>query len=101
MGWFILAAICVLLGVGGVALAKYLKYQEVYEWKLAFLISAFAGLFFVGASLLSIFYTQDPGQASVLVSFSGVVEGISYDAGLHTKAPWTSRVEYDIRNNTL
>ncbi|MCM1323284.1 MAG: prohibitin family protein [Acetobacter sp.] len=46
-------------------------------------------------------YTQDPGQASVLVSFTGVVDGINYETGMHTKAPWTKRVEYDIRNNTL
>ena len=47
------------------------------------------------------FYTQDPGQASVIVSFTGEVEGINYEPGLHLKAPWSTRVEYDIRNNTL
>ncbi len=51
--------------------------------------------------LASMIYTQDPGQASVLVSFTGSVEGINYDTGLHLKAPWAHRVEYDIRNNTL
>ncbi len=62
-----------------------------------------AGLFVLGAlcCLSEMVYTQDPGQASVLVSFTGQVEGINYDTGLHLKAPWTHRVEYDIRNNTL
>ena len=46
-------------------------------------------------------YTQDPGQASVLVSFSGQIEGVNYDAGLHFKAPWSKRITYDVRNNTL
>lgn len=52
-------------------------------------------------TVFNLFYTQDPGQASVLVSFTGQVEGINYETGLHTKAPWTNRVEYDIRNNSL
>lgn len=54
---------------------------------------------FIG--LTTALYTQDPGQASVIVSFTGEVVGINYETGLHTKAPWTTRVEYDIRNNTL
>lgn len=46
-------------------------------------------------------YTQDPGNASVLVSFTGAVDSIDYATGLRIKAPWTRRVTYDIRNNTL
>lgn len=36
-----------------------------------------------------------------MVSFTGDVEGINYDTGLHVKSLWSNRVEYDIRNNTL
>ena len=63
-----------------------------------------AGIFGIVVVLTTIFcsiYTQDPGQASVLVSFTGNVQSINYESGLHVKAPWTHRVEYDIRNNTL
>lgn len=55
----------------------------------------------VAVCLFAMIYTQDPGQASVLVSFTGEVEGINYETGLHFKAPWAHRVTYDIRNNTL
>ena len=55
----------------------------------------------MGILLFKSIYTQDPGQASVIVSFTGQVEGINYEPGLHLKAPWSNRVEYDIRNNTL
>lgn len=67
---------------------------------LGWLALAFVLIGGVSAIPMSV-YTQDPGQASVLVSFTGTVSGINYEAGMHTKAPWTSRVEYDIRNNTL
>ncbi len=62
-----------------------------------------AGLFVatIAVVLAGMIYTQDPGQASVLVSFTGEVEGINYDTGLHFKTPWSHRVIYDIRNNTL
>ena len=58
------------------------------------------GVFLLDTMISSV-YTQDPGQASVLVSFTGNVDGINYESGLHFKAPWTNRVEYDVRNNTL
>jgi regulator of protease activity HflC (stomatin/prohibitin superfamily) len=55
-------------------------------------------------AILSLFcgmYTQGPGEASALVSFSGEVVGMNYDQGIQWKAPWVSREVYDIRNNTL
>lgn len=64
-------------------------------------VAATAGVAAIGTACSACLYTQDPGQASVLVSFTGEVQGINYDTGLHFKAPWTHRVEYDIRNNTL
>lgn len=56
----------------------------------------------VGLYLLTcILYTQNPGEASVIVSFTGQVEGVNYEQGLQTKNPLSNRVVYDIRNNTL
>lgn len=64
-------------------------------------ILGFAIIIYAIFTLFGSFYTQDPGNASVLVSFSGKVSGIDYEQGFRLKAPWTRRVQYDIRNNTL
>jgi len=50
---------------------------------------------------LGTFYTQDPGEAVVVKSFTGEVVGSTPDAGLHTKAPWHSTVEFNIRNQKI
>lgn len=77
--------------------------EEKYKNRVWFslLCMGISGACIIVWTLFHIFYTQDPGQASVLVAFTGQVSGINYETGLHTKAPWTKRVEYDIRNNTL
>lgn len=46
-------------------------------------------------------YTQDPGEASVLKSFTGQVVGKETTEGLHWKSPWVSRDPYDIRNQQV
>ena len=51
--------------------------------------------------LCHIFYSQNPGEASVIVSFTGEVAGVESEAGIHTMSPLDTRVVYDIRNNTL
>lgn len=104
----------VVLGCGIGALVAYKKYkqaekehwtideEEASVWLVGCGITAVVALVIAGiVTALNLFYTQDPGQASVLVSFTGQVEGINYETGLHTKAPWSNRVEYDIRNNSL
>ena len=109
MVYFVLAGLLLLLTVGGIVLAIFFnkKYKtdhdyddKLYSWGgigVAILFGLILGIY----SFVKMIYTQDPGQASVLVSFTGEVEGINYETGLHTKAPWTNRIEYDIRNNTL
>lgn len=52
------------------------------------------------ALFFTCYYTQDPGQASVLTTFNRVSH-IDYTSGLRFKAPWQERIIYDIRNNTL
>lgn len=46
-------------------------------------------------------YTQDPGEAVVLKSFTGTVVGQTTTEGMHMKAPWVSKSTYDIRNQQV
>lgn len=113
MAWIIITVIALLVISGifvfGTKAHKWVKKQDIQSltWSEQYIhwIAYGTGLgilvLFGIITGVQSFYTQDPGQASVLVSFSGVVEGINYEPGIHFKAPWSSRVEYDIRNNTL
>lgn len=47
------------------------------------------------------FYSQDPGEAVVLKSFTGTIVGQSTEEGMHTKAPWVKKYKYDIRNQQV
>lgn len=49
----------------------------------------------------NVVFTQDPGEAKVLKSFSGSLQGQSTTPGLHFKAPWVSAVTFDTRNNVI
>lgn len=46
-------------------------------------------------------YTQDPGQAKVLRSWTGEVVGQSMGEGLKFKEPWVEVIDYDIRNQQV
>lgn len=109
MFWTIVSGLLI-IGMGGCIWFGVLAHKKIkkgntnIENYVSYMSYGIAGAIFLAAMIIlgaNSFYTQDPGQASVLVSFTGEVEGINYEPGLHTKAPWTSRVEYDIRNNTL
>lgn len=104
----IITALCLIAGVVAFFVARNAFQNKSGNWydpRIAGWVSTGIGIFLLifggGVYFFNSIYTQDPGQASVLVSFTGVVEGINYEPGLHFKAPWTNRVEYDIRNNTL
>ena len=104
MFYIVLSVILAIVAISGACCAVASKNSEYYdeEMKLGGRIAIAAAIVgWLGLTALCMCYTQDPGQASVLVSFTGQVEGINYETGLHAKAPWTYRVEYDIRNNTL
>ncbi len=64
-----------------------------------------AGGVVAGAAMLiaglGAFYTQDPGEAVVVKSFTGEVVGSTPDAGMHAKAPWNSTVEFNVRNQKI
>ena len=119
MFWFILTALSVLVVVGCLIFA--IRARKIYNRETkeiaqglrkrreilpfhylgALLVLGFVAIMWLLITIGLSFYSQNPGQASVIVSFTGEVKGINYEPGLHTKAPWSSRVEYDIRNNTL
>ena len=108
MFWIITTTILLLLGIVAFLISNFIKDKEdgygeplknlSIGLKWGALVAFVLGI--VGTLAMSL-YTQNPGQASVLVSFTGDVQGINYESGLHIKAPWSDRVIYDIRNNTL
>lgn len=66
------------------------------------------GVTFVGALVLalvcgfiSMTYTNDEGQAKVLRSWTGEVQGQVTTPGFGLKAPWQSALTYDIRNQQV
>ena len=72
--------------------------------KLPFTLKAISGgvtLVMLIITGLSVFYTQDPGEAKVLRSFTGEVVDTDTDEGLGMKAPWVDAVDYDIRNQVV
>lgn len=63
-----------------------------------------AGALVLGGLLIGVgttVYTQDPGQAKVLRSWTGEVVGYTASEGLKFKAPWVELVDYDIRNQQV
>ena len=106
MAWIVLTILIIIGTVAafcGAVATKKLKQDRYYNYvpRVCFWIGVLGIAVLIFETAGSSIYTQDPGQASVLVSFTGAVEGINYETGLHFKAPWSNRVEYDIRNNTL
>lgn len=91
--------------IGGLIAAHFLKRDEDDgDHLVSTTVKVVSWVAMAGSVLCllgSMVYTQDPGQASVLVSFTGNVSGISYEPGMHIKAPLDSRVVYDTRNNVL
>ena len=63
--------------------------------------AAGAAVLFVAVGAFASFYTQDPGEAVVVRSFTGSVVGQTIQPGLHGKAPWHSIEVFDIRNQKL
>lgn len=57
----------------------------------------FSALFLLFASA----YTQDPGEAIVIKSFTGKVIKVDTTSGLGFTAPWNSVIKFDIRNQRI
>lgn len=87
----VLALVC----AGGIG------YRIVTKQKLGFLVSAGAVVVALGVVAFSSFFTQDPGQAKLIRSFTGTVSGVSQESGMHFKMPWETTVTYNIRNQSV
>lgn len=65
-------------------------------------IATVVGLLLTLATLgFSTVYTNDEGQAKVLLSWTGAVQGQVVSPGMGTKAPWQKAINYDIRNQQV
>lgn len=62
-----------------------------------------AGILALGVLVvvLASFYTQDTGDASVVVSWTGDILGQETTPGLHAKAPWSDVKTFDVRNQQV
>lgn len=113
MLWIVLMMLAAMIIVAALALARvfkqksqiettdYSRNEDIVIERGSLVVAGAAAIVALLVTIFCSIYTQDPGQASVLVSFTGKVSGINYESGIHVKAPWSSRVEYDTRNNTL
>lgn len=88
----------VLLIVGAIVLFVVGHRTDYAGFKIAAGVALAGGLVSLG---LGSVYTQDPGEAIVLRSFTGEVVGSSMEEGLHVKAPWVDAKSYNIRNEQV
>jgi regulator of protease activity HflC (stomatin/prohibitin superfamily) len=99
---FILLAIVTigLIVFGRIAKKKYPRDQ--YIWPTVVTWVGYS-LTLLGAIVfgLNSFYTQDPGQAVIVKSFTGSIVTSTEEAGAHGKAPWDSTETFNIRNQRL
>lgn len=75
-------------------------YQPYGGWLTAIVGAALAVITFIVLGLNS-FYTQDVGEAKVLVTWDGKVAGQSTEPGFHLKSPLESVKTFDVRNNLV
>lgn len=97
MIWFIIAIIALiaaLIGVGIAITSEYSKGAGVATVVIGLIVAIVTGA-------LSMVVTNDEGQAKVLRSWTGQVQGEILDPGMSTKAPWQDALTYDIRNQQV
>lgn len=72
-------------------------------WRIiALILTALFGFLAALFLILSTFFAQDPGQATVVRNWSGALEGEpATTEGWHTKVPWTDTFTFDIRNQRV
>lgn len=95
MGFVVVVILLGLVALVGVGIAIFRSKAVGVSTTIGALILA-GGVWLFGS-----LYTQDPGQAMVLKSFTGEVVGQNTVEGMHTKSPWVSVTEYDIRNQQV
>lgn len=96
MVWFILALLAAVVFIVAVLIA--IAADEKAGAILTAIISLVLALVFFGFSMS---YTNDEGQAKVLRSWTGEVQGEVTTPGFGLKAPWQSALTYDIRNQQV
>lgn len=95
MVFFIITLLIGLIGIVALISGIVGKFVEgVVAGVIAILLST---VVLVGSSI----YTQDPGEAKVIRSWTGDIIGDSIGEGLKFKAPWEDVVNYDIRNQQV
>lgn len=77
------------------------RHEEFPKRGVSLVAAAVGAILLVVTSLFAGLYSQDPGQAKVLRSFTGEVTGTDTTEGLGIKAPWVDTVDYDIRNQVV
>ena len=93
---FILAIIAALVFVVALLIAIFAE-----EKGAAIVTTAIALILGLGFGFFSMSYTNDEGQAKVLRSWTGEVQGQVTKAGFGLKAPWQEDLNYDIRNQQV
>ena len=79
---------------------KYIKEWQGLARATPFICGSMAVLV-IALGMICCIYTQDAGDVVVLRNISGAVDGMTKDAGFHTKLPWQEAVTYDQRNNVI
>lgn len=108
---FIFAIILIVLGIIAIPIAVSLRKKPApttgYDTDMRSVGTVFrwvgVGLLSLGVvfGVISSTYTQSAGEANVLVSITGTIDGSSTTAGFHTKAPWDNIVTFNIRNQQV
>lgn len=107
---FVIAVILVTLAIIGFITGAVLRKRPSDarfgpDYKKTGKTVSFVSLGAVGLAVVSLLassiYTQDPGQAKVLRSWTGDIVGQSTAEGLKFKAPWVDVIDYDIRNQQV
>lgn len=96
MDWFIIGCLAAVIAV--IALIAAARLDEKAP---AVITAVVAVIIAIPMAFLSMTFTNDEGQAKVLRSFTGQVQGYVDEAGLKTKAPWQKAINYDVRNQQV
>lgn len=64
-------------------------------------VAVIATLVGVGGILTQTFYSQDTGEATVIIDASGTIAGQETTPGFHGKAPWQTVQTFNIRNQQV
>jgi regulator of protease activity HflC (stomatin/prohibitin superfamily) len=78
-----------------VAVVAFIMFAKIRETFLA-IVGAVALLVGLGMLVSTMVFTQDRGEAKVIVNFDGTIAGEKLDTGFGVKAPWQKVVNFDV-----